>query len=518
MPSLKAIALGLLLVTLPSLSLHADAPHARNVILDKLPPASRSLFDIAMQTMDSSWDPEAHLVRYPAGFSGHPGSPNPRHMVRETGNYALGLLMRDGNGDRERAAEGLTAVLSQQFLKQSDPWYGTFRRTPEEPDPSGAATVMWANYDPNWRVFIGTTFELILIEFPERVPPSLAIKMYRAIDAAIAGEMKQGRLKPNYSNIALMYGALWDFAANHDNNAEWRQKSSAWIREVSRLYHLYNSFEEYNSPTYYGADLFGLALWRSYGSTAEIRAAGDNIEAHLWSDIADFYQPNLRNIAGPYDRSYGMDMETYVAFTGVWMRSILPADKAPLPIPDLNTDHLGDLWFAPHITVLGANAPAAALAKMKTFSGEHMVKRQITDDRSATAWVGEKVILGGENTKLTKDAPEDTQFHPATAQWHTPSGSTGWFYVWQSPKINVDVDHTTMAVTTDGTITIRLKAEGTKVEDLTATKWTLPGLTVAIEGDQQSFDAKPSTYYKEGDSYVLTYTSLHKLKLTLTPQ
>jgi hypothetical protein len=315
-----------------------------------------------------------------------------------------------------------------------------------------------------------------------------------------------------------MYGALWDFAANHDNNAEWKQKSSAWIREVSRLYHLYNSFEEYNSPTYYGVDLFGLALLRSYGSTAEIRAAGNNIEAHLWNDIADFYQPNLRNIAGPYDRSYGMDMETYVAYTGAWMRSILPADKAPLPIPDANTDHLGDFWFAPHIVVLGANAPAAALAKMKAFSGEHMVKRQITDDRSATAWIGDKVILGGENTKLTKDAPKGTQFHPATAQWRTPTGSIGWFYVWQSPKINVDVDHTTMTVTTDGTITIRLKADGTKPEDLTATKWTLPGLTVALEGDQQSFDVKPSTYYKEGDSYVLTYTNMHKLKLAATPQ
>ena len=60
----------------------------------------------------------------------------------------------------------------------------------------------------------------------------------------------------------------------------------------------------------------------------------------LWTDIADFYHPGLRNIAGPYDRSYGMDMETYVAFSGLWMRALLPADKAPFPVPDAHTDHL----------------------------------------------------------------------------------------------------------------------------------------------------------------------------------
>jgi hypothetical protein len=506
-----------MLAAFPIPRLHAAAPHARNVSLDKMPPNTRSIFDAAMKTMDAAWDAEAHLVRYPTGFSGHSGS-HPRHMVRETSNYALGLLMRDGEGDRARAAEALNAVLQQQFLDQTMPWYGTFRRTPEEPEPAGEHTVMWTNYDPNWRFFIGTTFELILVEYPERIPSDVALKMYQAIDTAITGEMKHQRLKPNYSNIALMYGALWDFAATHDNNDEWKQKSTAWIREVARLYHLYNSFEEYNSPTYYGTDLFGLALWRSYGSTAEIRETGSNIEAHLWNDIADFYHPALRNIAGPYDRSYGMDMETYVAYTGVWIRALLPADKAPLPIPDAGNDHLGDLWFAPHIAVLGAAPPAAALAKLKNFSGEHMVERRITEDRSATAWIGNKVILGGENTKLTKDAPPDTQFHPATAQWRTPAGSIGWFYVWQSPKIDANVNHTNMTITADGNVTIRLKAEGTKLEDITATKWKLPGMTVAIEGDQKSFNVKPSTYYKDGDSFVLTYGSMHQLKLTATPQ
>ena len=515
----QATAIVIVFATFSTLPLPLNAAQARNVSLAKLNPNTSEIFDISMKSMDSAWDPEVHLVRLPDAFSGHieTGRRN-RYMVRETSNYALGLLMRDGKGDRARAAEGLNAVLKEQFLDKAQPWYGTYRRTPEEPEPAGAATVMWANYDPNWRVFIGTTFEMILIEYPERIPADLAARMYAAIDRALEGEMKHGRLVPSYSNIAIMYGALWDFAAVHDNNADWKQKSAAWIEEVGRLFHQHNAFNEYNSPTYYGTDLYGLALWRSYGSTADIRDLGASIEGRLWTDIADFYHPGLRNIAGPYDRSYGMDMETYVAVAGLWMRALLPADKAPFPVPDPHTDHLPDLWFAPQITILSTNPPTAALDKMRTFSGEHMVERQITDDRRATAWIGNKVILGGENTSLTKDAPPDTQFHPATAQWRTPSGSIGWFYVWQSPNINADVDRTSMTITAEGTVTIRLKAAGAKLADIAANKWTLPGLTVVIEGNQKTFSVKPSAYYKEGDSFEITYAEMHQLKLTVTAQ
>jgi hypothetical protein len=502
-------------LTFASLSAHAITP--RSVTPAKLSPNARSIFSIAMKSMDAAWDPTTHLVRTPQGSLDHDGR-RAKYMVRETSCYALGLLMRDGKGDRARAVQGLEAVLKEQFLEQGKPWYGTFRRTPEEPDPTGDNTVMWRNYDPNWREFIGTTFQMILIEYPDRIPRELASNMYGAIDRAIVGEMKQGRLLPTYSNIALMYGALWDFAATHDNSADWKRQSALWIETVGKYFHQYNSFSEYNSPTYYGVDLFGLALWRSYGSTLEIRDLGSQIEATLWTDIADFYHPGLRNIAGPYDRSYGMDMETYVAFSGVWMRALLPASRAPLPIPNAHTDHLPDLWFAPQVVILGANPPAAALAKIQTFAGEHAVKRQITEERRATAWIGDKVILGGEFTNLTKDAPNPTQYHPATVQWRTPAKSIGWFYVLEAPKIDAIVDKTSMEIVADGTVVFRLKAAGTKRENITANKWTLSGLTVAIESDQKSFAVKDAAYYQPNDSFEITYTGMRQMTITVAPQ
>src|SRR5205814_3600341 len=122
-----------------------------------------------------------------------------------------------------------------------------FRRAPEEADPSTNA-VMFREFDPNWRVFIGTTFEIVLIEYPDRISDDLRQRMYTAIDHGIEGEIAEKRLLPSYSNISLMYGALWDFAATHDNRADWKQQSKDWIEETYRLYKQYDAFFEYNSP------------------------------------------------------------------------------------------------------------------------------------------------------------------------------------------------------------------------------------------------------------------------------
>jgi hypothetical protein len=199
------------------------------------------------------------------------------------------------------------------------------------------------------------------------------------------------------------------------------------------------------------------------------------------------------------------------------MRMLLPVDKAPLPIPDAHTDHLTDLWFAPLLTILGARPPAAAVSQIRRFTGERQVRRTITDERTATAWIGNKAIYGGQITSLTNDAPPDTQFHPATAQWRTPSGSIGWFYVAQSPKIDAEASKTGIRITADGTVVLRLHAAGMNRGQIAANKWILPGLTVTIESDQRDFAVEGSTLYEPNDTLNLTYTNMHHMILTITP-
>ena len=482
----------------------------RHVKFSQLPANTREVLTESLAFDAHFWDDKAKLVHNPSpGFN---GVEEGHYMVRESSWYALGLLLRDAPSDRQRAADIIDVVLKQQFLTPGVRWYGTYRRTPEEPDPTKISGP-FRGYDPNWRVFIGTTFAIILIEYPDRIPPELAQRMYAAIDRSIDGEITEKRLVPSYSNIALMYGFLWDFAAQHDNRADWKTQSAAWNESVYKLFKQYDAFFEYNSPTYYGVDLYGLALWRDYGSSARMKTIGSEMEATLWRDIADFYQPELRNISGPYDRSYGMDMESYVSVVGVWMRNALDAKVAPLPNPlTPSTDHLADIWFAPHFAILGTRIPADALAKMKHFAGPHLVRKQITDQRVATAWIGSHVIFGGEVTGKTKDAGYATQFHPAAVQWRTPSGEIGWVQLVQCPPVDAKADEHGLTISTTGTIRLRIHAKGLDAVRVVAKNWALPGLRVAVTTDATGFSIVPS-----GDNVDLVYPGMTTMRLEINP-
>jgi hypothetical protein len=471
---------------------------------------TREVFGDSMAMGDHFYDDSVKLLSNP-GARHTASERSTNHMVRESSWYALGLLERDGPDDRRRAAEVLDAVLKQQYLTPGTPWYGTFRRSPEEADPK-PNSAMWRSFDPNWRVFIGTTFEIILIDYPDRVSPELAQRMYAAIDRGLEGEIAEKRLLPSYTNIAVMYGALWDFAAVHDKRDDWKKQSAEWTEAVYKLYKQYDAFFEYNSPTYCGVDLYGLALWRSYGSTPRMRAIGSKMEAGLWRDIANLYHPELRNISGPYDRAYGMDMESYVSIDGVWMRTLLDAQKAPLAPISLTTDHLADIWIVPHLAALGTRVPADAMKKMAAFEGEHLVDRKITDQRSATAWIGKKVVFGGEATSKTKDVGSGSQFHPATIQWRTPSGKIGWVQLFEAPMIDATADRHGISISAAGTIRIRIHAKDVDRSKITATEWELPGLKVVVTADSKNFTAE-----KAGDNIDLTYSGITGSRWEISP-
>lgn len=488
---------------------------ARHPNVESLDKNSREIYTVAMQWGDQCWDAKTSLIRAPEGprltpANTHGGNihVNAYYMVRESSWYAVGLLLRDSPGDRERAAKVLDAVLAQQFRAPGKPWDGTFRRTPNEPDP-GDKALMWRGYDPNWRVFIGTAFAIILNDYSERVPQELRARMLESIDYAIAGEMHEGRLKPSYTNIALMYGYLWAYAAEKGGKPEWRELATKWQDEVFRLYKEHDAFNEYNSPTYSGTDLFGLGLWRNYGLTAHTRAMGREMEAGLWRATADLYNANLRNISGPYDRSYGMDMQSYVSIMGLWLRMTMSADKAPLTAFDPPVDHIDDLFFIPEMVVLDAQIPADAMKSFLAFPGEHEVRRPIEGKRVATAWIGKTLIYGGEITGHTRSVDAESQLHPVTAQWLAPNGKIGWLSLTIAPKIDADATRKGIAIITDpGEVRFRIAVPGIKATDAAAAEWKLAGLTVKIETDGKNFKAV------QGEGYIdVSYAAVTQMQM-----
>lgn len=107
---------------------------------------------------------------------------------------------------RERSLQAIAAVLKQQLDDPSQPYNGTFYRSAEDPHPPARYAQLFVHYDPNWREFVGTTLAILLEEYSDRLPEPLRKQMESAIEHAVSSEIAEARLRPDYSNIALMHG------------------------------------------------------------------------------------------------------------------------------------------------------------------------------------------------------------------------------------------------------------------------------------------------------------------------
>ncbi len=356
--------------------------------------------------MDELWDDQVALL-WTADRSAH--------MVRETSLYALGLLSRFAGDDEQRAARALAAVLDHQFDAPGMAYDGTFRRAPEEPDPP-ADPIMWLHFDPNWRQFVGTTLATIVDRHGAQLPSDLVTRIRTSIERAVTGE-PPGRVAVTYSNIALMKAWLDAWSGRTD-------EAETFARDIHAHYLEHNAFIEYNSPTYYGIDLWALALWRE--STEAMAELGAELEQELWRDIARFYHAGLRNLCGPFDRAYGMDMNRYATPLGLWIWSVAGRDHAPFPDPATRFGHPHDICFGPLMSVGGTRMPEDATAELTAFTGERLIEQTISGDplRVATAWLSEDVMIGAQTGPSSGIGW--LQHHHATLHCRTSDGEIAW--------------------------------------------------------------------------------------------
>lgn len=472
-------------------------------------PRSRELLQASLSFGDRLWDETAGLARSPLPDE------TGRHRTRESTWYALGLLQRDGPGDRARAGRIIETVLAHQLDAPAQRWHGTFRRFLDEPVP-GPGAKLWNDFDPNWRHFIGTTFVLMLDQFGDRLPAALPARLEESIRRAVEGELTQGRDEPYHSNIKLMHGFLWSWAGARFGRPDWVAGGERWAEEVAAAFAVHETFEEYNSPTYYGVDFYGLALMRRHGATERIRALGAQLEAGLWRDVARFYHAGLRNMAGPYDRAYGMDMRRYVSLTGVWMGLVLPAELTPLPDPSGPMGHAHDFLCTPTYVALGAQVPADVREHFTAFRGERLLRRPITATRTATAWLAPDIMIGGELTgRALGVVPGIGQFHPATIHWRTPDNDVGWMRLFAMPPTDADAGRGKLEITAaaPGDFVFHLRAPGAVTGRVSRDAWRLPGLSLTVETDAKEFSVRT-----EGDVMVVDYRGASRLVFRVVPR
>ncbi|MFL5804573.1 MAG: hypothetical protein ACJ8CR_22855 [Roseiflexaceae bacterium] len=474
--------------------------------LDQLDATARDLAVRSIAWMDGCWDEAAGLFRVPGDMLYEAGRLGvPAHIVRETAWYALGLLLRDGPGDRARAGHAIETVLTYQFDAPGQPYHGTWYRSPHEPPPP-ENPVVWRDYDPNWREFIGTTLALVLLEYESRLPAELSRQIDVALRRAIVGTLERN-VPASYSNIALMTAFLLQFGADRFGEPAWAAAAERLAAEILARFRAHATFDEYNSPTYYGVDLYALVLWRSYSSSVLLREAGAEIEAALWRDIAQYYHAGMRNVAGPYDRSYGMDMRRYVACLGIWIWLATGYEQAPFPDLGQPLAHGWDFAVAPLVALLGLRMPDDARPHFLAFQGQRQVERVIATEprRVARAWVGARVMLGAEDSGGQK--PADAQFHPATIHWLAAGDAVGWIRLRHTAPVDARAERDRLSIActehagADLEFVFQIAAPDIRTDALQHDSWELPGLTVRVATNTSGPDVT-----RDGDLAELRYS------------
>lgn len=457
---------------------------------DDLGAPARDLAVIATAWGDRWWDPEVGLLWNPDGAFEELPAGRTVHLVPQSAWYALSLLLRGGDGDLARAQRVIAAVLNTQYRAPTEVWHGTFARFLEWQDPPADATI-WIDYDPNWRQFVGTTFSLILSDLADELPDDLVGQMEASIRLAVDGE-PEGRVPARYSNIALMKAWLEVDHGTRAGRPDVVAAGEGLAEEVVRLFDRHGAFDEFNSPTYYGIDLFALRLWRTRSASARLRAWGERIEAALWEDVARFHHAGLGTLAGPWSRSYGMDMRGYAGALGLWVWAALGRHVAPFPDVDRAYGHSHDLFLGGAAALLGADIPARAADELRAFSGARLVRRVIGDDppRVATAWLEETAMLGAESSGDGWSAWG--QYHPVTAHWRAPDGSLAWLRLRHRAPVQAEAGARTLTATChphprhgpQATV-IEVRAPDLDLSALEAGRWDLPGLPVEVTADAE---------------------------------
>jgi len=447
--------------------------------IQQLDEYTRHWFDIALQWADKRWSEKYQLLQMPLDrkYSGKHEAP---YIIRDSVWYAVGLLMRQQSDDIERAVATIEAVLSYQFDEPSAVYHGTFYRHISEAHPPPDNAVIWRHYDPNWREFICTVFILLLKDYSRLLPDILQARMRHAINLAATGAFER-KVEAAYTNIALMSAFLLDYAGREFGNIEWCDYALTQAQEIHRLFRRFNTFSEYNSPTYYGVDFFALALWREYGSTPIIREMGASMEAELWRDLVQFYHADMRNICGPYDRSYGMNMTDYLALLGLWIGSVLPATHAPIPNVSQHFEHAADFFFMPLVALVGSRPPDDAILHLKEFQGERVLERTIEQNRIVTAWLSASIMIGAESDLLNSTRTE--QFHPATVHWITTDGSIGWLRTRCRGLIQALTQPYQLQLSSQSTTTyvFEIYASEISTNQIQANHWHLPGISIHLK-------------------------------------
>ncbi|RGP73149.1 hypothetical protein FLONG3_6465 [Fusarium longipes] len=383
-----------------------------------------------------------------------------------------------------------SAAAALRHETRSSAWYGTYQMSPEEPlvgSPSYPAAI-YNTWDPNWRGFIGTTFIMALEEFPKLISKPTQRLMLESLHNATKGDEyrfgnldpKKDNLYPSYSNPAIMRAFMSGWTGRRLRESNMTRSGERYAKDIIDLFDRANTLSEFNSGTYTGVSLYGLTLWSKYLPEDSIMAKyGPKMVKHTWEAVGDLWHPGMKNMAGPWDRSYGYDMNRYLSLMALWFWAFIGKENSSLIQKPQVMSHMADYAWAPLFAVLARSheklIPKQVLKGLTVFKGEHSFQASTfyppfdTVPRNISTWVSRDLTIGAQSFRqISLGGPAQNQeaYNPAVVQWNTGK---------EISFISLYPSETALDVKVD---------PGTFIDKPTIEKWEdVPNLRVNISGN-----------------------------------
>ena len=325
------------------------------------------------------------------------------HPIRESLDYALGLL-RSGEPSRaERAAAIIRKVLTLQETTPTERTYGIWPWLMEEPlsrmDPP----------DWNWADFCGARLAQILVDHAGALPDDLRRETRASLGHA-AWSIFRRNVQPGYTNIAIMGAGVALAAGELLDEPRLLDYGRRRLRAIVEHTAYHGGFNEYNSPTYTTVALHECERILQLVRDPAARADAEPLRRVAWQTIAEHYHPGTAQWAGPHSRAYGEWLPAEVAGylseqTGVEVR---PHPAAPQSKTGLT--HIRPLPCPPQLVDRFQALPHDVVEVRRRFI------RRDTEERSTwgTTWLAGDACLGSVNHDNMW-----TQRHVVLGYWQT---------------------------------------------------------------------------------------------------
>lgn len=284
------------------------------------------------------------------------------------------------------------------------------------------------------------------------------------------------------------------------NNTNMTVSGEIYANELLALFDVADTLSEFNSGTYTGVSLLALTLWAKYlpaNSTMTVNAP--RMLNATWSAVSELWNPNLKNVAGPWDRTYGFDMNRYLSILGLHLWATVGKEEAGFHTPGQVLSHSADFAIAPLIAILApfqsTLIPAEVFPALTTFRGEHIFTSSTYSPpydyarRNITTWVSDTITIGAQSFNqnvIGGPSLSQTSYNPAVIQWNT-GAEVGFINLYSTEK-SLDVEVTpgrlnlTYPAGTSSSIFTFLVSTFKLQRDITS--WAdIPGLNISVSGN-----------------------------------